>query len=322
MDPLSDVLSMLKIRRDLSGGFTAGGEWSIQYPRQDGIRCQVIIVGECWLAVDGVDEPVRLRAGDCTMMPRGRPFRLASDLSLSPVDAEEILSTAQDGMAVCNDGGGFVIVGSVFTFTGRPVDILLGILPSLIHIPRESDQGELRWSLDRLMEELRERKPGFLMVVQNLTSTILVQQLRRYLSEGSRDGNGWLFALADKQMSAAITAMHNDPTHGWTLQELAEHVGLSRSTFAVRFKDTVGSTPIDYLTRWRMLLASDKLTSSGDSISTVAFALGYESESAFGKAFKRVMGCSPRQFARGQNSPSLKSALRFEEAPKVERMEP
>jgi AraC-like DNA-binding protein len=111
---------------------------------------------------------------------------------------------------------------------------------------------------------------------------------------------GWLFALADRQMGAAITAMHEDPAYPWTLQELAERVDMSRSTFALKFKETVGKSPMEYLTRWRMLLAGDRLTNSADSISVIALSLGYESESAFSTAFKRIMGCSPRQYGRGR----------------------
>jgi AraC-like DNA-binding protein len=110
-------------------------------------------------------------------------------------------------------------------------------------------------------------------------------------------------------MSAAITSMHDDPAHGWTIQKLAERVGMSRSTFALKFKQTVGESPMEYLTRWRMLLAGDRLTNSSDTISAIARALGYESESAFSTAFKRVMGCSPRQYSRSRK---LVSASRTE----------
>ena len=139
---------------------------------------------------------------------------------------------------------------------------------------------------------------------------MLVQALRLHLAEGLRGGVGWLFALADKQMSAAINAMHDDPAHRWTLQELAERAAMSRSTFALKFKETVGASPMEYLTRWRMLLARDKLGNSNDPVSVIALSLGYESESAFSTAFKRVMGCSPRQYSRRQNpaSPSHSEA--------------
>jgi AraC-like DNA-binding protein len=104
-------------------------------------------------------------------------------------------------------------------------------------------------------------------------------------------------------MSIAIASIHNDPCYPWTLESLAERIGLSRSVFALRFREIVGATPMEYLTRWRMLLAADRLKSSSDGISAIANSLGYESESAFGKAFRRVMGCSPRQYAR--SSPNL-----------------
>jgi AraC-like DNA-binding protein len=127
------------------------------------------------------------------------------------------------------------------------------------------------------------------------------------LAEGLNGGVGRLFALADKQMGAAINAMHDDPSHRWTLQELAQRAGMSRSTFALRFKETVGAPPMEYLARWRMVSAGDRLVNSSDPISDIALSLGYESESAFSTAFKRVMGCSPRQYSRGRNraSPAL-----------------
>ena len=195
-------------------------------------------------------------------------------------------------------------VGGHFALAGNHAGILLGVLPPIVHIRKESDKAALRWSLERMMQELREPQPGGFLVAQHLAHMMLVQALRLHLAEGSKGGVGWLFALADKQMSAAISAMHDDPAHRWTLQELAERAGMSRSTFALKFKETVGASPMEYLTRWRMLLAGDRLANSGDPISVIALSLGYESESAFSTAFKRVMGCSPRQYSRGRTSAS------------------
>jgi AraC-like DNA-binding protein len=200
-----------------------------------------------------------------------------------------------------NGGGNCFGVGGHFTFAGQHAGILLGVLPPIVHIRKESDKAAMRWSLERMMQELREPLPGGFLVAQQLAYMMLVQALRLHLAEGVRGGVGWLFALADKQMSAAIYSMHKDPAHRWTLQELAERVGMSRSTFALKFKETVGNSPMEYLTRWRMLLAGDKLANSSDPISEIAPSLGYESESAFSTAFKRVMGCSPRQYSRGRN---------------------
>jgi len=127
---------------------------------------------------------------------------------------------------------------------------------------------------------------------------MLIQALRLHLADAASAGPGWLSALSDKHMSIAIASMHNDPGYPWTVQSLAERVGMSRSVFALRFRETVGATPMEYLARWRMLLAADRLKNSSDGLSAIALSLGYESESAFGKAFRRVMGCSPRQYTR------------------------
>jgi AraC-like DNA-binding protein len=154
-----------------------------------------------------------------------------------------------------------------------------------------------------MKEELHNPQPGGSLIAQQLAYMMLIQALRLHLADSASTTTGWLSALADKQMSAAITSMHSDPGHPWTLQSLAERVGMSRSIFALKFKQTVGATPMEYLTRWRMLLAGDRLKNSADSLSTIASSLGYESESAFGKAFRRVIGCSPRQYTRNGAPP-------------------
>ncbi len=300
MDPLSDVLSLLKPRSYRSGGWDMGGAWSVKFGAHDGIKCYALVSGQCWLVVEGVAEPVRVVAGDCFILPRGWPFRLTNDLGMTPVDFLASVGGPMNGSVATVQGGGDCFgVGGHFAFDGAHASILLGVLPPIVHIRRESDKATMRWSLERMMEELREPRPGGFLVAQQLAQMMLVQALRLHLAEGLRGGVGWLFALADGQMRAAMTAMHEDPAHGWTLQELAECAGMSRSTFALKFKETVGSSPMEYLTRWRMLLAGEKLTGSSDPVSVVARSLGYESESAFSTAFKRVMGCSPRRYGRG-----------------------
>jgi AraC-like DNA-binding protein len=276
-----------------------GGDVAIQFPKHQGIKCYAVVSGQCWLTVEGVPDAVLLTAGDCFLLPRGLPFCLATDLSLTPVDYRAFLPEKRNSDAAPHKEGGRYVVGGHFILTGSHVEFLLKSLPPIVHIRKESDKAAMRWSLERMREELRDPQPGGSLIAQQLAYVMLVQALRLHLAEGASGGVGWLFALADKQMSVAITCMHDDPGHPWTLQNLAECVGMSRSVFALRFRETVGSTPMEYLTRWRMLLAGDRLKSSDDSISAIAQSLGYESESAFGKAFKRVMGCSPRQYSRG-----------------------
>jgi AraC-like DNA-binding protein len=308
MDPLSDVLSLLKPRSYVSAGFDAGGAWSIQFPAQHKfIKCYAVVSGQGWMSVEGVADAVRLEAGECFVLPSGRPFRLASDMTLTPVDAGTIFPPAQEGGVVTLNGGGeFSLVGSRFAVSGDHAGMLLSMLPPIVHVRKESDQAALRWSVERMMQELRERQPGGALIAQHLAHMMLVQALRLHLADEASGGVGWFFALADKQVSAAISAIHTDPAYRWTLQALAERAGMSRSSFAQRFKEKVGEAPMEYVTRWRMLLAGDRLSNSGDPVSVIALSLGYESESAFSTAFKRVMGCSPRQYSRGEH-PALRS---------------
>jgi AraC-like DNA-binding protein len=310
MDPLSEVLSLLKPRTYMAAEMEAGGAWSVRFPAHDGIKFNAVTAGECWLAVEGVAEPVRVKAGDCFLLPRGRPFILTTDLDLPPTNAFEKFGPAKgrSGAVVFNGGGDFAAVGALFVLSADHAGILLSILPPIMHIRKEADQAALRWSLTQMLQEQREGRPGGSLVAQHLSHIMLVQALRVYLTEEAAGGVGWLFALSDKQMSLAIGAMHDDPAHRWSLQELAERAGMSRSSFAERFKETVGASPMEYLTRWRMLLAGDRLVAANEQVAAIAFSLGYESESAFSTAFKRVMGCSPRQYARRRNAEALPTA--------------
>jgi AraC-like DNA-binding protein len=251
-----------------------------------------MLAGDCWLAVEGVPEPVLLHAGDCFLLPRGLPFRLANDLALVPV----LFSAASARVGMRSESAS-TTQGARY-IAGGHAEMLLQSLPPIVHIRRESDKAAMRWSLERVREELSNPQPGASLIAQQLAYMMLTQVLRLHLADAANAGPGWLSALTDKHMSITIVSMHNDPGYPWTLQLLAERVGMSRSVFALRFRQTVGATPMEYLIRWRMLLAADRLKNSSDGLSAIAQSLGYESESAFGKAFRRVMSCSPRQYTR------------------------
>lgn len=299
MDPLSEVLSLLRTRSYVSSGFDAGGAWSLHFQIQnDIIKCYSVESGGCWLIVEDVVEPVWLEAGDCFVLPSGRPFRLTSDLSLDPADSKTAFPPAQaGGVVTVNGGGDLFLIGSRFTVSGRQAGMLLNMMPPIVHICKKTDQAALRWSVARMREELSDPQPGGSLIAQHLAHMMLIQTLRLHLTEAIHEV-GWFAALTDRQLGIAIVAMHTDPARRWTLQDLATEAGMSRSVFAQRFKETAGETAMDYLTRWRMLLAVERLEHSRQRISVIAPALGYESESAFTTAFKRVMGCTPSDFSR------------------------
>ena len=299
MDPLSDILSLLRPNSYGFRGLDAGGDWLLAFAADDGIKCYAIQSGACWLARPRHGEPARLEAGDFVLLPGGQAFRLYSAADAPPIDAFKFFPSVPAGeTAVLNGGGDVSGVGGYFGFDGMHADLLLGMLPPVVHIRAETSRAELRWSIDRLMRELREPQPGSALIAEHLAQALLIEALRLHLAEHSHRNTGWLFALADRQMRAVIAAMHAEPGRKWTLEALARVAGMSRSSFAVRFKESVGEPAMDYLTRWRMMVASDRLANAGMSIAVVAPTVGYESESAFGAAFKRVIGTSPRQFTK------------------------
>ncbi|MBX5893050.1 AraC family transcriptional regulator [Pseudomonas aeruginosa] len=290
-DPLSEVLSLLSNQSSLFGGLKADGDWAVRFPALDGVKFNVLVRGACWLAVEGEDEPIWLEAGDCFLLSRGRPLLIGSDLSLPALDADGIYRHAVNGMAHCGSGEDCFLVGGRFAF-GDEADLLFDSLPSVAVIKSESDQTTvLRWALRQLAHELSAPSPGGALMVQHLGHIMLVQVLRIYLKQEGAGTPGWLSALSEPRIGAAIQAIHANP---------AKRV--SWSTLALRFKQAAGFSPLEYVLRWRIQLATRSLRSNNLTISSIAQALGYESDSAFSNAFKRVMKCSPRAYRDGAHS--------------------
>lgn len=301
MDPLSNILSLVKPRGYGSGVLAGGGRWAFHFPAYDGIKCYALVRGECWVTVDGVRDPVRLVTGDCLVLPHGRAFRLGSDLTTPALDARTLLSgRPYNGVVTCAPGDDFLLLGGHFALDANG-DRLLKVLPPLVYAKKESERASLREAVERMLTEMRQSEPGSLLLAQQNAYTMLVLVLRAYLAEAEDSDVGWLLALADRQIAAAIASMHEQPACNWTVQALAETVGMSRTTFAERFRRIMRTSPIEYLTRCRMLRAADRLAGTRDSISAIAESVGYESESAFSAAFKRTMGAGPREYRAGRH---------------------
>ncbi len=301
MDPLSDVLSFLRLTSYRVGGFMAGGDWSLGFDALPNVKCYAVSAGSCWLAVEDAGDPIHLQEGHCFLLPHGRPFRVASDLSLPPEDwRPHFVGSGEGAIIRLNGGQDVTVLGSHFELGGPQAGILLGMLPPIVHLHSDADRETLGWAFDRMGMELTAGRPGSVLIAQQLASMILVQVLRLYL-DASRDV-GWLCALSDRRVGGAIAAIHRRPARRWTVAALADAVGMSRSGFAARFGERVGMGPIEYLTRWRMLLAGRALA-RGEPIGAVARSLGYESESAFSTAFRREVGTTPRRHARLHGAP-------------------
>ena len=308
MDPLSHALSLLRVRYSRSGGFDAGERWSLAFAEHAGVKFYAVVSGDCWITVDGHPDPVRLRSGDCFLLPRGRAYRMASDISLPPLDASVFLSSAQGGRVnVYNGGGKFFSICGEFELAGDFSEILLKELPPIVRY-EDSNRAILTWCVEQMVSELREHRPGNTLAIEHLAHMMLIQALRLHIAEGPGRRTGWLFALVDERISVAIKCMHDDPEKRWTVGALAKCAAMSRTAFSVRFKEIVGKTPIEYLTRWRMLTAADKMLNSSNSLANISLAVGYESGAAFATTFKRVFGCSPREYRRHRGTPKILSS--------------
>ncbi len=298
MDPLSDIVSLLHPHDCVAAGFDAGGDWSIRFEQHEGLKCNAVLKGACWIAVEGCN-PVRLEAGDCAILPRGRPFLLSARPSRAGIDAQILYKPVRHGgTAVYGDGGDFFMTGARFLLDGPPARTLMRGLPPLIVVGPGPEQETIRWTLDLMAAELRQPRPGSPLTVTHLSHVLLLQVLRDHLSAAAQAGTGWLAALAEPRIAPAISAIHEDPARAWTVEALAATTGSSRTSFAVRFRKVTGQTPIEYLTEWRMLVAAERLRSTHMPVAKIAADVGYTSESAFGVAFKRVMGHAPRRFAK------------------------
>lgn len=300
MDPLSDVLSLLKPRGQFYAAFDGAGDWSFDFPAHEGIKFTAVVRGTCWGRTPDMEQPQRFEAGDCFVLNNGRRIVLSSDPALPPQDGNPVLELlGRDGVAVLHGGGEVFLVSGRFDFPGSHAALLFDALPSFVNIPKASSQAEvLRWSLEQWAGELRCPQPGGALMSTHLAHLMLVQVLRLFMVASSELPQGWFLGLTDRQIRSAITAMHAEPARHWTLEDLARVAGTSRTVFAQRFKALVGSTAMDYLARWRMLMAADRLRNSGENVAAIAFSLGYESESSFSTAFKRIMASSPSQYRR------------------------
>ncbi|MEV4114424.1 AraC family transcriptional regulator [Nonomuraea sp. NPDC049695] len=299
-DPLEDVLALVGTTSRLSVRLVAGGEWALSYGPPPAVKFVAVRGGHCLLTVDGVPEPIELVEGDCFLLTQPRAFTMASGPGLRPVPAGPVFAAATDGVARVGTGEDVVCIGGRFDFGERARELLLDVLPPVIHVPgRTAEAATVRWALEQIDAELRDRSLASTLVTEHLALVMLIHLLRLHLAVAGQGAvSGWMAGLTDPIVAPALRAMHARPAHAWTVAELAEAAAVSRSTLAARFKRTVGQSPLDYLTGWRIELATDRLRRGDDTVAMIARRVGYGSESALSNAFKRVTGASPREYRR------------------------
>lgn len=284
----------------LTAGIYTSGKWGVSFRKRDDTLFCWVESGECQL-IRANHKPLYLRTGDFVLIRTVSPFVLTSDPAVKPQDSETIVATTNDPVIRLDQGAKSptVLRGGRFVFEATHEQLLMELMPSLIHVAREDASSWRLQSLLKLNEtESLQHGPGSDFIVTRLVEVILVELLRQETLRADKERIGLLAGLGDAITARALSAIHADVARGWTVAALARSCNVSRSTFAAHFRKIVGIGPIDYLLRWRMTLARDELRHGNKSIGEIALAIGFQSSSAFSTAFTKTTGCSPRQFLR------------------------
>lgn len=319
MDVLSDVLRTVRLTGAVYFLVEARAPWEIAMPdggalapvvlpgAQHVISYHMVTSGSCWgrLLPDG--SPARLDAGDVLVFPHGDPYVLSigpdHGRGPAPVEVVEFMRAMARGQlpfTVVEDGGGAEAIQLVCGFLGcdvRPYNPLLATLPRLLHLRRaESGDDALARLVDLTVAESRETRAGTDCMRLRLSELMFVELLRRHLGSAIGPQAGWLAGLRDAVVGRALALLHEQPARAWTLHRLAREAGLSRSALAERFSRFVGRPPMQYLTGWRMQLAARRLADGNAKVAAVALEVGYDSEAAFSRAFRRATGMPPAEW--------------------------
>jgi AraC-like DNA-binding protein len=295
VDPLSEVIALLRPRTVFAKGISGAGAWAVRYAEFGQPSFCTVIEGRCRLAVDG-EPAVTLAAGDFVLLPATPGFTLSSLEPATPVHVDPKLTPAPTGEVRHGRRSGppdVRLLGGGFLFDSPDSALLVSLLPAMLHL-REAQR--LSTLVDFLGAESREERPGRDLVLSRLVEVMLIETLRSALGEGTPPG--LLRGLGDARLAIAIRAMHGDPARPWTIAELAATAALSRSAFFDRFTRAVGLPPMEYLLAWRMAIAKDLLRSGRTALAEVAERVGYGSASTFSTAFSRHVGHAPGRFAR------------------------
>lgn len=299
MDVVSDVLSTVRTGPAFSVFTQLRAPWGLDFPAASTAVFHVVVGGRCWLSLDG-RPPQPLTAGDVVLLAHGTAHRLLDEPrpgDLAVLAAETPLGPASR-FVVEGTGEPATLLCGAFPLERERLHPLLADLPPVLHTPGGPGRRETGQIVDLLAAEATDTGPGASPLVTALVDAMLVYLLRTWLTADSATCSGWAGVLRDPVLTRALAALHGDPAHAWTVESLAARAGLSRAAFARRFTAAVGEPPLTYLTRWRMTLAARQLRRTEDPLATVARTVGYESEFAFARAFKRAYGAAPGSYRR------------------------
>ncbi len=318
-DVLTDVLQTLQLRGRVFCCSELSAPWAMRLPTSDYAHFHVIERGSAWLQLADETQPRPLASGDFVLVPHGRGHVLSDHPKTRPKPLSQLIKGNPRGHHLMEFGGGGALTQMIcgsFQFENVATSPLRLILPPLIHLKHEQSRLSewLEPTLKMLALEARQPRPGSETLISRLLDIIFVQALRAWITTEPPESGGWLGALRDPQIGTALGLMHRELERVWSVEALAKAVAMSRSPFAARFSALVGEPPLTYLTNWRMHVAATLLTREGLNVGQVAGRVGYESEAAFSKAFKRRFGQSPLAHRRQLQAAPFPKRFRSEAA--------
>ncbi|HSN22125.1 MAG TPA: AraC family transcriptional regulator [Usitatibacter sp.] len=335
MDALSEMLKAVRLTSGifLEVEFTAPwcidsapGEKDVSHILPDAEHVSIyhlLTEGRCRAKLPGPGPSIELEAGDLILFPHGDGHLLGSDLHLAPIEAAGLVEPSPGGgPAHIRYGGGGARTRFVCGYMAcdkRTCKPLLGALPRMLKVSlRDSPAGAwIEATIRRAALETHAPGAGGDVVLARLAELLFVEGVREYVRSLPESQQGWLAGLRDPHVGRALALLHADPGRAWAVETLAQETGLSRSALADRFVALIGEPPMQYLTGWRMALAAQALSTSNDAVARIAERVGYESEAAFNRAFKREFGTPPAAWRRAARLTARKEVACAVEAPGV-----
>jgi AraC-like DNA-binding protein len=313
MDPLADVFDLSRVSGAVMAQLIAHEPWGVAVDPLPGAVFHAVVAGSCWLRISG-RAPQHLMPGDVVLLPTNTPHELVSSIdvrtdSLARFDTDT--RTPDSDMVIQGSGAGTRMLCAAYDYDHEVAHPLMSQLPPVLHVPAgmPGDDGGVAATLRLLALELGGRPPGSRAAVGRLIDVMLIHVMRAWLRMQEDDATeGWLLALRDPVVARAMNAIHQRPREPWTIESLAREVSVSRATLARRFAQLVGETPPEYLTRWRMDLAAQRLRDTDDTVAAIAAAVGYRSEYSFSRAFTRHRGLAPGRYRRHARARALEAA--------------
>jgi len=325
MDVLSEVLKAVKLDGAMFFNAEFSAPWCLRSPASRTVApylspdsrhmiiFHLLTEGRGHAHVEGDDRPLPLNAGDIVIFPHGDPHIMGNGPSVRPVDgAKELQRILSQGLRLSRLGGGGELTKFIcgyMTCDPQLSRTFLGGLPPIfkVHIRNDASGQWLENSLRYSVDNADASRPGGETVLAKLSEVLFIETLRRYIAQLPQEQTGWLAGVRDPEVGRALALLHRKPAHPWTIAALASEVGISRSVLAERFRRYLSETPIAYLTRWRLQLGAQMLTSTSSSVAQIAADVGYESEPSFNRAFKREFGLPPARFRSQSRSARSKA---------------